>query len=245
MAENLKLYAKIYGVMNESEAVQKLMTVGSGNNSYRAVSEASMLNLVKPLFKKFKLIIFPVDGDIKDNMSVWEKTDTYKGTVKNDLRAITELKVYYKIVDIESGESETLVGFGNGADPQDKGAGKAFTYSFKNVLSKTFMLFSGEDTDSVHSDDINKETKKDGLNPKEAPKYIPTKPPYKAPQSTGNVHSVIISDGQQKRLYAISKGNNALAKKVLQKYNYASSKSVENKDYKAICEEIEKLVGEK
>ena len=144
--------------MNESEAIEKLMTVGSGTNSYKAVSEASMLNLVKPLFKKYKLIIFPIEGDIKDNVSVWEKTD-FKGNIKNDLRAITELKVFYKIVDTESGENETLVGFGNCADPQDKGAGKAFTYSFKNVLSKTFMLFSGEDTDNTHSDDINKDPK--------------------------------------------------------------------------------------
>lgn len=153
--DNLKLYQKIYSVMAESEAIEKSMTVGSGTNSYKAISEAAMLNLVKPLFKKHKLIIFPIEGEIKDNAMVWEKTDTYKGTVKNDLRAITELKVFYKIVDIESGESETLVGFGNGADPQDKGAGKAFTYSFKSVLSKTFMLFSGEDTDNTHSDDIS------------------------------------------------------------------------------------------
>ena len=153
--DNLKLYEKIYLVMCDSEAIEKTMTVGSGNNSYKAVSEAAMLNLVKPLFKKHKLIVFPIEGDIKDNAMTWEKTDTYKGTVKQDLRAITELKVMYKIVDIESGESEILVGFGNGADPQDKGAGKAFTYSFKNMLSKTFMLFSGEDTDNTHSDDIN------------------------------------------------------------------------------------------
>ena len=71
-------------------------------------------------------------------------------------KLLDELKVKYKIVDIDTGESETLVGFGNGADSQDKGAGKASTYSYKNMLSKTFMLFSGEDTDNEHSDDIDK-----------------------------------------------------------------------------------------
>jgi len=163
--ENLKLYEKIYAVMCESESIDKTMTVGSGNNSYKAVSEASMLNLIKPLFKKHKLIIFPVDGEIKDNVMTWEKTDIYKGTTKNDLRAITELKVTYKIVDIESGEFEMVVGFGNGADPQDKGAGKASTYSMKNVLSKTFMLFSGEDTENTHSDDYNKDASKTSQKP--------------------------------------------------------------------------------
>jgi len=187
--ENLKLYQKMFSVMNESEAIEKLMTVGSGNNSYKAVSEASMLNLVKPLFKKYKLIIFPVNGDIKDNVSVWEKTDTYKGTIKNDLRAITGLKVFYKIVDIESGENETLVGFGNGADPQDKGAGKASTYSFKNCLSKTFMLFSGEDTDSVHSDDINKDKAERKNIPMEQVKKAISKLPPK------NIDGKIVCEG--------------------------------------------------
>ena len=68
--ENLNLYKKMYLVMCESEAIEKTMTVGSGNNSYKAVSEASMLNLIKPLFKKHGLIIFPIDGTIKDNVMV-------------------------------------------------------------------------------------------------------------------------------------------------------------------------------
>jgi len=154
---NEKLYQKMYLVMCDTEAIEKNMVIGSGKNSYKAVSEAAMLNLVKPLLKKHKLIVFPVEGDIKDNVMTWQKTG-YDGITKTDLRAITELKVFYKIVDVESGESEMLVGFGNGADPQDKGAGKASTYSFKNMLSKTFMLFSGEDTDNTHSDDINGDT---------------------------------------------------------------------------------------
>jgi len=152
----MNLYEKMFNVMNESEAVEKTMTVGSGNNSYKAVSEAAMLNLVKPLFKKYKLIIFPIDGDINEIVDVYNKTDTYKGTTVENQRAITQLKVKFRIMDTESKEFQDVIGFGNGADSQDKGAGKAFTYSLKNALSKTFMLFSGEDTDNEHSDDIGK-----------------------------------------------------------------------------------------
>lgn len=141
--------------MNESDAVEKSMSVGSGANAYKAVSEASILNMIKPLFKKHKLIIFPISGDIKDHCMTWEKTD-FNGKSAQNLRAMTELKVTYRILDVETAEFQDVVGFGNGADPQDKGAGKAFTYSLKNVLSKTFMLFSGEDTDNEHSDDIGK-----------------------------------------------------------------------------------------
>lgn len=149
----MSLYEKLYNVMCESEPLEKNMTVGSGKNSYKAVSESDLLNIIKPLFKKYKLIIFPIDGDIKDHVMQFEKTD-YEGKQQKNLRAMTELKVKYRILDIETGEHQDVIGFGNGADPQDKGAGKAFTYSFKNVLSKTFMLFSGEDTDNTHSDDI-------------------------------------------------------------------------------------------
>jgi len=151
----MSIYEKIFNVMNESDAIEKSMTVGSGKNAYKAVSEAAILNMVKPLFKKYKLIIFPISGDIKDHCMTWDKTD-YDGKTAQTLRAMTELKVTYRILDIETNEFQDVVGFGNGADSQDKGAGKAFTYSLKNVLSKTFMLFSGEDTDNTHSDDINR-----------------------------------------------------------------------------------------
>ena len=221
MESKLNLYKKIYDVMNESEAVEKLMTVGSGNNSYKAVSEASMLNLVKPLFKKHKLIVFPIEGTIKDNVMVWEKTDTYKGTMKNDLRAITELKVFYKLVDIESGEFEILVGFGNGADPQDKGAGKSFTYSFKNMLSKTFMLFSGEDTDNTHSDDIGKD--KGG----------------KASKDEGDTETTITT----KMLVDMAKSKGFDEAQICKKYKVSEMKFIKQEDKKSAYEGFKKLAN--
>jgi len=107
------------------------------------------LNKVKPLFKANKLIIYPLDGVIDEIVDL----------IGGKTRAVTHLKVTYRIVDIETGQYIDAVGFGNGADSQDKGAGKASTYSFKNVLSKTFMLFSGEDTDNDHSHDLDEEDK--------------------------------------------------------------------------------------
>lgn len=148
------LYEKMFNVMNDSDAIEKSMTVGTGKNAYKAVSEAAILNMIKPLFKKYKLIIFPISGDINELVTVYNKTD-YDGKTTENQRAITQLKVMYRIVDIETSEFQDVVGFGNGADSQDKGAGKSFTYSLKNALSKSFMLFSGEDADNTHSDDIN------------------------------------------------------------------------------------------
>jgi hypothetical protein len=154
----MSLYEKLYNVMCDTEAIEKGLTVGSGNNSYKAIGEKEVLNMIKPLFKKYKLIIFPLEGEITEQNSVFDTT--YKNEITTKTRNVTQLKVIYKIVDVESGESQTIVGFGNGADSQDKGSGKAFTYSFKTALSKTFMLFSGEDTDNTHSDDIGKPSNK-------------------------------------------------------------------------------------
>ena len=227
----MNLYEKLFNVMNESDAVEKTMDVGTGRNSYKAVSEASILNMVKPLFKKYKLIIFPVSGEIKDHCSIWNKTD-YDGKTAENLRAMTELKVIYRIVDVESGESQDVVGFGNGSDPQDKGAGKAFTYSFKNVLSKTFMLFSGEDTDSTHSDDIGKD--------KPQQKAQTTKSAI--PAETKPIPTDTISEAQTKRMFAIAKGNVGVAKEITSKYGYTHSKDIKKVDYNKIIAEIEEQV---
>lgn len=150
-----KLAMKLYNVMCATENLEKKLEVGKGNNAYKAVGEATVLNMIKPLFKDQKLIIIPKDGDITEN--VLEHTDSYG---KNKVRAVTQLKVYFTIIDAETGESIDIVGFGNGADSQDKGSGKAFTYALKTALNKTFLMFSGEDTDNTHSDDISGEQPK-------------------------------------------------------------------------------------
>lgn len=148
-----KLAMKLYNVMCDTEALEKNLTVGKNTKGeYKAVGEASVLNMMKPLFKKYKLLVVPVEGDITEHVN---KTIAYN---KEGTRSITQLKVYFDIIDCETGESTRIVGFGNGADSQDKGSGKAFTYALKTALQKSFMLFSGEDTDNTHSDEITEST---------------------------------------------------------------------------------------
>jgi hypothetical protein len=219
------LYEKIYNVMNESEGLEKDLTVGSGASSYKAVGEKEVLNMLKPLFKKHKLIVFPVDGDISETNSVWEAE--YNGKKDTKTRNVTQIKVRFKIVDVETGESETLVGFGNGADSQDKGSGKAFTYAFKTMLSKTFMLFSGEDTDNTHSDDIGG--------------YTPPKATQKPEQEqTGD----LISKPQASRIFALSGGNAEICKTVLKTFGYTKSDEVQKKHYDAICKAVQEVAAD-
>lgn len=135
------LYNKLYELMCETKAIEKNMTIQFKTSNYTAVSESSILNEIKPLLKKYKLIILPVGLEIKQ---------------ENNL---TTLNVQWKIIDVETGEYEILTSPGNGSDTQDKGTGKAFTYAYKVLMQKTFMLFSGEDTDNEHSDLITENIK--------------------------------------------------------------------------------------
>lgn len=186
---DIKLAQKIFNVMEESEGIEKNMTVGTGNNSYKAVSEASVLNAIKPLLKKHKLIIIPIDVEVQERVDSYQTSNTYNGvTTANDkARLMTQLKTKWKIIDVETGEFEILAAPGNGADTQDKASGKAWTYAYKAVIQKTFMLFSGEDTDNTHSDDI-------GLG--------------------STTTSKKLSEGQVKRLFAIAKSSGVEAGKV-------------------------------
>ena len=145
-----KLAMKIYNVMSKVKPVAKDMTVGEGTKSeYKAVGEATVLNQLRDLFLEEKLIMLPSGGEINEYVN---KAENYQ---KITTRCITQLKVKFLLVDAETGESVDIIGFGNGADSQDKGSGKAFTYAYKTALMKTFMMVSGEDTDNTHSDEYN------------------------------------------------------------------------------------------
>ena len=176
MSENkVGLYKKIHAVMCETEGIEKNLTVGFGGNSYKAVGEASVLNEIKPLLKKHGLVLFPIELDVNEKLDVFP---TAKGDTS---RLMTQIKAKYKIVDIDTGEFEILETIGNGVDTQDKASGKAMTYALKVLLQKTFMLFSGEDTDNEHSDAItDKNTApKASSKPNTAPK-TPAKPKVKS-----------------------------------------------------------------
>ena len=51
-----------------------------------------------------------------------------------------------------------------------------------------------------------------------------------------------ISTGQQKRLFAISQGNNDLVKEVLKMKNLTSTSQIKKSDYTSICKYIEDVV---
>ena len=83
-------------------------------------------------------------------------------------------------------------------------------------------------------------TKYDDDDKKDVKKDTPTTEPKKDKPVTTN--SIYISQAQQKRLFAISNGNNDLVKEALKIKNLTSTSQIKKTDYTSICKYIEDVV---
>lgn len=142
----------IIEVMKAVKNVEKSMTVGSGNNSYKGVADKEVKEAYNKAMVDNGLCILPVDIEPNIHISRWEEETNYGKKQKQSV--FTEVKTKYLLLHI-SGESQEITGYGHGIDSQDKGAGKATTYALKYALLYTFMTPTGkiDDADNTHSDD--------------------------------------------------------------------------------------------
>lgn len=144
----------IIAVMNEVKGIDKTMDVGTGQSSYKGVSDKVVKEILQPIMAKNGLAIIPTHTEAKTVTERWDATD-YKGNPTVKQSTLTEVTTKYLLVHT-SGESLELAGYGQGVDSQDKGAGKATTYALKYALLYTFMIPTGkiDDADGTHSDEI-------------------------------------------------------------------------------------------
>jgi hypothetical protein len=136
-AKPLNLFQKIHGVMRDIEYLNKDDSISFGNTKYKAISEEKVTSTVRAALLKYGLVIMPV-----------EQEHHKEGN-------LSTVNTKYKIVDIDTGQYETIVSSGTGADSQDKGVGKAMTYSYKYLLLRTFAIPTGEDPDKVSSAELD------------------------------------------------------------------------------------------
>lgn len=156
----------IIAVMKEVKGIEKSMTVGSGNNSYKGVSDKDVKNVIGAAMAANGLCIMPIETNSKTQIDRWEELDSYSkvaGATKQKQSIFTEVETKYLLLHT-SGESQVISGYGHGVDNQDKGAGKASTYALKYALLYTFLVPTGtiDDADKTHSDEHS--------TPKPAPK---------------------------------------------------------------------------
>lgn len=134
------------------------------------------------------------------------------------------VKATVTLLDFESGEAiETTA---NAREEEAKKGmdgsqitGSASSYARKYALNGLFAIDDTKDSDTTNKH--GKEQQDETL--------------FDTPQKNNDC----ITEGQAKRLFAISKGNAELVKKIIMKYNYTSSKDIKKTHYDSICQEIE------
>jgi hypothetical protein len=146
------LYKKISEVMKDVRYLKKDDNVSTGGSgSYKAISEEKVTETIRASLIRNGLVILPVEQEHKRDDTLLENNG------KQTVSRLTTVNTKYKIVDIETGEFEILASSGTGVDTQDKGVGKAMTYSYKYLLLRTFAIPTGEDPDKISSTTIDKE----------------------------------------------------------------------------------------
>jgi hypothetical protein len=147
------LIKAVLQVMEEVKGVDKTMSVGTGNSSYKGVSDKEVKKIIGSSMKKHGLVILPIGIEPKTTIERWEEQSQYGNKVKQSV--FSEVVTKYLLCH-ESGESIELTGYGHGTDSQDKTAGKATTYALKYALLYTFLVPTGtiDDADTTHSNDI-------------------------------------------------------------------------------------------
>lgn len=150
----MNLYQKIAAVMKDIQYLKKDDKVSmGGNNSYQAMSEEKVTQTVRESLITHGLVILPVFQS-HSREELRDKENVLKGY-------LSTVDTQYKIVDIDTGQFELLASSGTGADTQDKGVGKAMTYSYKYLLLRTFAIPTGDDPDKVSSATLDEQHEKE------------------------------------------------------------------------------------
>jgi hypothetical protein len=149
------LIKAVIAVMNEVKGIEKSMTVGNGNNSYKGVPDKEVKKIIGSAMAKNGLCILPTGIKPTIKIERWEEPG-YNKEIKQKQSVFTEVFSTYLLMH-ESGESQEICGYGHGVDSQDKGAGKATTYALKYALLYSFLVPTGDidDTDIVHSQEYS------------------------------------------------------------------------------------------
>jgi len=153
MAEvKLNIYQKMLAIQTELQTVAKNLSVSTGTNTYKAVSERDVIDAVKPLEAKYGVYSYPKTRNIVES-DFLEKTNTKGYTTKS---FYLRLEVTYEFINVENPqEVVSVTAYGDGIDTGDKATGKAMTYADKYALMKAYKISTGDDPDKDASDTYN------------------------------------------------------------------------------------------
>ena len=137
MEENKGIYKKMLAVMKAVGYLQKDDTISYKDVKYKGLSEEKVTREVREKLVEQGIIVYPII-----------QAHSREGS-------LSTVDTTYRFVDTDDGSYIDAVSSGTGADTQDKGVGKAMTYSFKYLFLRTFAIPTGEDPDKISSAELD------------------------------------------------------------------------------------------
>lgn len=230
----MNIYEKLLKIQTELKAPKGQFN-SFGKYAYRNCED--ILEALKPLLDKYKATLILTDEMvvIGENSPITYKEEVYdtKAQKMKEETIVSGMQRYYikataELINTEEpNEKISSMAFAR-EDETKKGmdlsqlTGSTSSYARKYALSGLFAIDDTMDSDSTNTH--GKEPTKANKQP-QAPK------------------TDTISEPQQKRLFALAKGNNDLVKEVLEMRNLTSTKEIKKSDYEAICKFIETKVN--
>ena len=131
----MNIHQRLHAVMEKVRYVQKSQPKKGGEGlKYSILNYNSLVAKVRPILVEYGVMVYPV-----------ESTRVQTGNR-------TEIDMVVRFVCVDAPESFLDVpSSGYGVDAQDKGPGKARTYSIKSALRDVLLLESGDDPDDDQS----------------------------------------------------------------------------------------------
>jgi len=143
-----KLTKAVVAASKEITTLEKDLTVGTGQSSYKAISDRQVKESVRKAMQNHGLALVPHTVEAKTERRSYEVSYGQKTSMKNEVWV--EYESTYMLMH-ESGQWKIIPGFGHGIDSQDKAAGKASTYALKYAMINIFQIPVGDDLDPDNS----------------------------------------------------------------------------------------------
>jgi len=236
MSEGANIYQRMLKVMADCPAVAKtkgkfeLFPTVKHDDVTSALHSVLIENGILPVVDMLEMTV----------SEPWEHTG--KGGTKTYTR--TDIKARVTFVNVDNPEDVVAVhSYGTGIDDQDKGVGKATSYSVKYALLKAFNMQTGDDADN---DQENRgappaQSRGNGGGKQSAPaaQGDDTRPPLPADGS--------ISEPKRRRLWKLSQeagmSEDDLKAIVKEHADTDSTKTIHWKKYDAVCNAVQAWVA--
>ena len=138
------LHKKLVTVAKNVQYIQK-----KGMNSFQRYSYAKESDILSKFSKEF------TDNGIALTTSVIDRQVSQYESKNGDNSFLVSVKIEMNFIDSETGEKETITGYGDGSDKGDKGIYKAITGAVKYALMKSFLVETGDDPEYHKPENIS------------------------------------------------------------------------------------------